>query len=134
QKSMQNNLPPYLLRRDKRAKRIKLKVCPQRGIIVTVPYRFNMKALTTSLMPFQTWMLTHHQSLQAKKISSLPTEMLFTALNEKWRISYIESPKRLQTFIRPDHELVIFGQVSEFELVLECLTEWVKKYAGSILE
>jgi predicted metal-dependent hydrolase len=134
QAPLHDTLPPYLVRRDKRAKRVKLSVCKQRGIIVTIPYRFNMKGLAQLLMPHQDWMNQHYQALQIPHIQTAPTEMVFAAMNEIWRITYVVSERRIQTFIRPDHELVLFGQVEHLDDCLLVLTNWVKQYAGAALE
>ncbi len=127
--------PEYRLRKSRRAKYLQLKICPQEGLEVVVPYRFGVYDLDNFLTTHRAWIekklkIFHKKSSLSKGI---PTEIRLLMTEENWRIETIPAIGRSKIITRPDSTLILMGDI---ENTLECqalLKKWLRKKAQQLL-
>src|SRR3990167_2277888 len=104
--------PPYKLTKHRRAKRVKLRVHPQHGLLITVPYRFNHTELPRILETHQQCIDKQLQRMQCLAPLELPDAITFHAFSQTWRIVYMPSTGKLKLHERASNELVLLGNVN----------------------
>lgn len=126
------NWPPsYVLHRSSRAKRIKLRICPKRGLMLVVPIHSAEKAALAFLEQQKTWVLEHQHFLQPKlNATSCPASIHLQAINKTWQIRYekISGQKNI-TLLQLPSELVLYGGNMTVESCLSKLNEWLQALA-----
>lgn len=125
-------LPYYFVKKDKRAKQVKLRPSKKHGLIVTVPPRFNFKELAPLLIQHRLWIEENTASYFA--IKTLPNHLIFHAKNETWQVNYMKSHTKPVIYVRPQCELIVLGHHDDQSVCFSKLTHWIKKYAKGFLE
>ncbi len=121
--------PAYKLKKHPRAKRVKLAICKQHGLQITVPNRFRMSDMPSILENHKQWILDKLQHYQPYQPILLPTHIDLLAIQESWRISYMACHVNMRILYRPHQEIVIFGEVEDKMLCKKILLRWLKKMA-----
>lgn len=78
--------PNYHVKRHQRAKHVKLRYSPKRGLSVTVPMRFNLKQIPTILESHRAWIV--EQMVHHPATFDCPTRIDLPLLNKHWVIVY----------------------------------------------
>lgn len=130
--------PPYTLKKHPRSRHVKLKASLKNGLELVVPLNFNNCHIPNILETNKLWIEKQLQNiynkLQAEDSSALPLELIFPALNETWKIHYIVTDKKkIGLLCRPNHEIVLMGDVSNKNECLNILIGWVKEHAQTHL-
>lgn len=119
--------PEYTLQRSKRAKRINLKLCPERGLMLVVPTRSSEKSALEFLDQQKPWVFKHQGLLLPKiKPQELPSEIYLNAIDKTWKVRYekVAGYKKIKLLQLPD-ELVVYGASLEFKSCVHALREWL---------
>lgn len=125
--------PSYLVKKHRRAKYVKLRTKMPHGLIVTIPYRFNVKEIPAILEENKAWIIQQLLRLQTKSATVLPDKIALPALNEMWLIHYLKSTAKLQLIARPGYELVLIGNTDDIVRVRKKLIDWLKIKAQEYL-
>lgn len=126
--------PQYTLKKNSRARYVKLKTSLRNGLEIVVPLRFNSKNIPEILENNKAWIkkkLTEIQEI-AKKSNpdEIPNEITLAALEQTWRIFYIKTAsKKIQLIKRPHQEIVLLGDIENKKLCIKILSSWVKDLA-----
>lgn len=127
--------PEYRLRKSRRAKYLQLKVSPEVGLEVIVPYRFGYYDLQSFLSTHREWierkLKIHHQKSQENKI--LPAQIQLLMSGEVWSVCSIAAVGRTKLIIRPDNALVLMGDLTDVPYCQQLLKKWLRKKAQSLL-
>ena len=121
----------YTIKKNPRARHVKLKIT-KHGLELVVPLRFNEKHIPTILEENKTWIEKNYPIVQEKlaKRDELPTEIILHALQETWKIEYMQYDCRsIRLIKRPHQELVLFGNVENKTLSKKILLRWLRKQA-----
>lgn len=126
--------PAYILKKHRRARSVKLRPT-SKGLIITVPYRFNLAELPDILESHKKWLIKH---LSAKRVSTtleLPQEINLLAINQTWTVQYLPmATNKISLHIRPNHEMVLMGNIAQQSACQKMLITWLKNQARIYLE
>lgn len=126
--------PPYVLRKHRLTKRVKLVASKRHGLVVSVPYRYSVRKIPALLEEHKNWIIKHISQLQhAKQALVLPREISLRGGQEKWLISYQAISSKPQIIIRPGQSIVVIGQLPTTEHGFRLLSKWLKAYAQTQL-
>ncbi len=118
--------PPYKVRKHKRARYVKLRMSPPRGLEITVPYRFNLRDIPSILEENKIWITKQFAQLQLTGTDELPTSLSFHALNESWKIYYEPCKAKVELIERPGQELIVVGVMQDKEIGKTKLLAWIR--------
>lgn len=119
--------PVFSIRHSTRAKRINLRLCPERGLTLTVPKRTSEKTALEFLDQQKAWVFKHQHLLQPKpQTQTLPEIIELFAINKIWKLRYekISGYKKIKLLQLPN-ELVLYGEDLELQRCLHELKEWL---------
>lgn len=119
--------PHYILRRSKRAKRINLRLCPERGLTLVVPFRNSERSALEFLDQQKNWIFKHQDLLLPKiQQQELPAEIYLNAIEKTWKIRYekVAGYKKIKLLQLPG-ELVLYGESLELKDCIHELKEWL---------
>lgn len=127
--------PVYRVRKSPRAKYLQLKICPQEGLEVVVPYRFGHYDVESFLLTHRVWIEKKLKIFNKKNQTStgIPSQIRLLMANECWQIETLPAVGRTKIITRPDSTLIVMGNI---ENTLECqtlLNKWLRKKAQMML-
>jgi predicted metal-dependent hydrolase len=127
--------PAYSIKKHRRARHVKLRAVPSQGLVLTVPYRFNLKEIPAILEEHKAWITKQLQQLQlpSQSADTLPEKIELFAMNETWTIFYMQCDTKLEIIERPHQEIVLIGNVNDQKLCKEKLIFWVRNKAKKYL-
>lgn len=126
--------PPYTVKRYRLARHVKLRASRSDGLIISTPQRFSLKHIPKILEEHRAWIVARLQELQAQKTDELPTSIALNAINQCWKISYLNGEGRLKLHERTQlHELVISGNCEDSNKCRAILLAWLRKKAAEFL-
>lgn len=129
--------PAYSIKRHPRAKYVKLRASQKKGLEVIVPPKFNLKQVAEVLMANKKWiqkqLLKIASQIQENDQVQLPTSIFLQAIQQTWRIEYIESDTPLRLIARPHHNVVIMGDIQNKNRCKKILISWLKRLAKTHL-
>jgi predicted metal-dependent hydrolase len=103
-------------------------------LIVTVPYRFNLKEIPEILEKNRVWITRQLLKLQTQQTDELPEAVHFPATGQAWTIRYVACDSaRIELMEKPNREIVLMGQVSSKIRCKRLLVRWMKLQAKSYL-
>lgn len=119
--------PIYEIRRHPRARHVKLYTEPGKGLVMSVPKRFNLRDVPAILDENRFW-IEKQLSRLSYVSDALPTHIQFPLLNEQWQIHYepVAIPCRL--WQRADKEMVLSGEIENHRVCQQLLSKWVHHY------
>jgi len=123
--------PLFTVKKHQRARHVKLKASPQKGLEIVVPPKFNLKNIASVLEEHKTWIIKQLTKIGLQQATAtLPTEVHFAAITETWQVSYIPSEdKKVQIIPRPHHKVVLLGNIDNITLCKRALIAWSKEYS-----
>lgn len=129
--------PAVTVKKHPRARHVKLKASHKHGLELVVPLRFNFKEIPFILEENRSWIEKQLKKLQAHppipKMLILPSDIIFPAIDQTWRVEYIASNNKLQLLMRPHQELVLLGNIENKLLCKKLLIAWMKEHARTHL-
>ncbi len=126
--------PDYTIKKQLRARHIKLKASLEKGLELIVPSHFNIKHAPDILLKNRAWIEKRLLELREKKIArdqcTVPDVIDLVAIQQSWRIQKIETNMKLTLRIRPQfQELVLMGKVDNQARGKKLLIDWIKAQA-----
>jgi predicted metal-dependent hydrolase len=131
----------YQIRESARAKYMSLRVTVDRGLEVVVPRGFDRSLIPSFLRDKQAWVLSALSKIQqarqkrsVKSQEALPTEIVFAAIDRKWRVEYL--PRRSAEIRLTDDgqgTLRIAGCVEQTAGCQAVLRAWSRRQAFNVL-
>lgn len=119
--------PPYTLKRSKRARRVNLRLCPERGLELIVPLQCTDEMALEFLNEQKAWVYKHKALLNPKPtVAKLPEKLELPALEKNWfiRLENISGYKKIK-LLEMRNELVLFGENLALEPCLKELKQWL---------
>ena len=125
--------PVYKVKKHRLARSVKLRASAAHGLVITTPYRFNLRQLPGILEEHRDWIIKQLQRLPLVKTDTLPDVIVFPALAEEWRVEYQVCATKIELIERPQKELVLVGNIQDKARCKRLLTTWVKQKAKTYL-
>lgn len=127
--------PPYYIRQSLKAKRINLRICPERGLELVVPASASEQEAISFLNSKRNWVEKHQNIfLKAHKQKTHPQQISLEALQKTWTIRYeaMENYRRIKLLTLPN-ELVLLGPIHDVHLCIKQLKTWLSILAEKYL-
>lgn len=124
--------PPYTLSHKSHIRSVRLRICAQRGLLLTVPKRFDAKNAAAVLEEHRAWIEKTWRRIQphvhASEQSSYPQQLNLLAINETWQVIYSGAGLNplTQDAALP---LVIRGDLQNYDQIKKIFDRWLRKYA-----
>jgi hypothetical protein len=123
----------YTLRISSKAKRARLQMSPQKGLVVIVPKKFNLSLVPELLEKKKGWIRKiadrfkqQWQALRAVSTQKLPEKINLQAIREEWPIEYQETlATTLNLQETAEKRLLITGPIKQTKAVQSLLHRWV---------
>lgn len=126
---------PYQLYHSKRARRLNVRISPEKGVQVVIPPRHTEQQALIFLKQHEEWVHKHAPVWQLQQLEVIaPTEINLPVLAMNWKVVYetLVASKRASLLERPDNSLVYLG-ADLHETKITKLQNWVKIKAESYL-
>lgn len=127
----------YTVRKNHRARRVILRMSMDKGLVLTVPVRFNQKSIPRILDEHRDWITESFLQMKnaaEKRAGTLPDQITLTALNETWHIRYLHSDgAKIRLTTPEDKKLLIRGDTTDTASCHRLLTRWIRKKACILL-
>src|SRR5579872_6206347 len=124
--------PNYTIKKNPRARHVRLKVTPRCGLEIVVPLRFNERSIPEILEKNKIWIEKHLPKAHEPQV--LPDKIILSAIDQVWKIDYIKtSSVKVKMILRPHQELVLIGDVENKTICKKILTHWVREQAQKYL-
>lgn len=125
--------PEYSLRISQKAKRVYLKIIPNKGLEIIVPTRQLNKIIISDLLAEKrSWIEKHLSSLKII-VPELITELNLQAIQQTWQIIYQPTDSKQLRHKTQDYNLILSGDVNNINKVNSWLQTWLKKLAHAQL-
>lgn len=119
--------PQYTIRTSAKARNVSLKIRPESGLEVVIPYGFKTKKIPKLLEQKRSWIEKH---LDAITEIELPEVLELKAINTNWQIEYIATNStQLTLYEQPQKQLTIIGDIEHKASCKKLLGKWVQKHA-----
>ena len=134
---MQGDIP-YTIKVSKRARKVRLNVTRDAGLVVTIPEYFDRRRVPGIVHEKEAWIraaLDEITRLPAGPVETLPERLDLAAIRESWMIVYkSEATRRLGLRATSAGKvIVISGPVHDKAAVHRLLKRWLKGKAGDYL-
>jgi predicted metal-dependent hydrolase len=119
--------PEYNLRISSKAKRVTLRLSPNKGLEIIIPPYSSEKTALAFLQSKRDWVLKHSHILSKPvREKILPQHITLHALNESWQIRYekVNNSRHVKLITLPK-EIVLYGPVDNYDLCIEKLKNWL---------
>ncbi|MDQ2993396.1 MAG: M48 family metallopeptidase [Pseudomonadota bacterium] len=127
--------PEYTVRKSRRAKSLQIKVSPEKGLEVVIPYRAavgNVEHLLESHRPWILRKLAEYGPTIAQH-ENLPTQLDLVAIDQLWQIEYLSATGKPRCLPRPGQVLTVVGDLQNQQACRDALQDWVREKAKSHL-
>lgn len=135
-----DGLPAHLLRRDPRARNVRLRVTDRDGLVVTVPPRAARDAAERALRANGAWVERRLAETAERRAlfergaeALLPDVVEFQATGERWGVDYRHGAGVRVRVLETAGTLVVAGGVSDGEACLAALRRWLDRAAAARL-
>ena len=139
-------LPPYTVRFNPAARRLRIAVSHRRGVVLTVPPTSNLSAAVSFLVAKRSWVqravarLDERHAHRASAAGRLPDQIVFPAVGERWAVRYRATSSATVRVLREESadgsgagSLVISGNVAQTDSCLRALNRFVGARARELL-
>lgn len=124
--------PPFQVKKHVQARSIKLKIIHGKGLQIITPHYVRKSEIDFALETNKNWILQKLSEL-CPPVIDLPQEIVFLAMNEKWKTHYVSCNGTFEMFERPGLEIVLSGKIGDKLFCRKKLTNWVKDKAKKFL-
>lgn len=125
--------PPYQIKRHRRARSVKLRAEARQGLVITVPYRFNLRELASILDENKSWIEQQLQKIRLQTVDMLPSDIVFHSINTTYKITYEHLDTRLRLWQRSENDMVVLGNMADQQRCKKLLSMWVRKLSKEYL-
>ena len=123
----------YTIKRRNRAKRLRLNITVQEGLVVVLPRDFNEKEIPAILESQADWITAGLAKVQITKALFRPTSINLPAIEETWNVRYLPTPSKQLTVHEDDYfSLVVSGESEDPYKISEALNSWMRQKAQEI--
>ena len=131
---MADPLPTHTIRISPRAKRPRLTISPQQGLVVVIPNGFSRRKVPAMLRTNRRWIDRHLAKLADSRprddANALPQRITLQAVNEDWTVTYRPSSSAAATALETSsNELLVTGAIDDIPAVGDSLRRWLKHKA-----
>lgn len=127
-----STIPSYTVRESTRAKRIRLELSVDDGLLVVVPKGYDHGRIPALLEQRADWILKAYQRLRQKSaprpqsLSVLPQQIALVALGEFWIVKYQAGNTSSVTLTeQPGNTLLVAGRIDNTQLCRGVLKQWL---------
>lgn len=132
-------LPEHTVVVHPRARRVRLRVTPERGLVVTVPPRVPAREVERVVREHAEWARRQLEHVRERREllalgaeALLPDEVRFAATGERWEVHYVHGPGAVRVTARPG-TLTVAGRVADADACLAALRRWLQRAAAERL-
>lgn len=136
--------PHYTIRESKRARHVGLRICMEKGLVVTVPKGFPQARVKDVLTQKSRWISRMHRKLedeygyapgmQQADQAELPKEISLRAIDAVYGVTYRRTTsQRITMKEHTEYELLLHGNIAERETCQRHLSDWLTEKAQEIL-
>jgi len=126
--------PTYIVKRHRKAKYVKLRAVRSKGLVVTIPFRFNAKQVPSIIEENRAWIEKQLANLVITQVTSLPETIYFQCSDETWKIDYVVMKARLSLVERHQlKEVILLGDTASHPACRIKLIAWIKMQAKTQL-
>lgn len=127
----------YTLKKDKRARRVGLRISPSDGLVVTVPPGFNPRSIPGILESKKSWINEHSHILRQRQNGArgmLPERIEFAATGDVWPVLYRPTTSE-SVNISEDRQgrLIVYGKTRDAKKCIAALQDWLREKAHDVL-
>lgn len=125
--------PNYTVRHSTRAKRISMRIIPDKGLEIVLPKRFSERDALKFLNQHKDWVLKHQDLLSSESIQSEQDKYkLLDCINlpcieKSFQVSYNQQSNRNVLLIENTTEIMFFGRIRDFRDCEHAYYEWLKR-------
>lgn len=127
-------LPSYTVKKHPKAKYVSFRASQQKGIVITVPTRFNLKHLPAIIEENKTWLLKQlakFETAPPPEEITKPNKLL--VLDEEWTINYELGLMNFHIANVHNLTLTIFTKPNHENKIRSILINWLKSVAEKVL-
>ncbi len=132
-----DNLPDYTVRVSTRAKRARLVMSLNEGLVVVVPRRFDQRRIPSLLESKRTWLAKAFARVEADRRllepapeNGLPEAIFLRAIGEEWTVIYRETASGRVALREGSPDcLTVTGDVSNVDACKACIRRWLSRKA-----
>lgn len=125
--------PVYTIKRHWRAKHVRMVYSRSAGLEITLPKRFSTKHLPSILEENKNWIIQQKIKHDHPDVYVRPLEIHFLAVNQRWSVHYFQNDKRPRIKQFSTDGIIMSGDIREFTICRQKLTDWVRKQSKNIL-
>ena len=123
----------YTIKRSNRAKRLRLNITVQDGLVVVLPRDFNEKEIPAILESQADWITAGLAKVQITKALFRPTSINLPAIEETWNVRYLSTLSKQLTVHEDDYfSLVVSGESEDPYKISEALNSWMRQKAQEV--
>lgn len=130
----------YTLKRSSRAKHVAFRMSMRRGLIITVPTRFNIKKLPRYIEQKRQWIEYQSEKLRLRKqeiggdeTQGLPTTVSLHAVGASYQVEYRQTTATTVKCLQDDAMLIVYGKIKDEKLCAQALGKWLQQEAKTQL-
>jgi len=124
--------PSFTVKKHARAKHVKLRTTPARGLELTVPKRFNVKEIPFILEQNRAWIEKQLQQISLAPTAATvapPTQITLSCIPQIIKVHYQQNIGLLKIISRPHQEWVVSGDIANQQACKMALTKKVRALA-----
>lgn len=125
--------PDYKVRRHRLVRNVKLTASERKGLLVTIPYHFNVKQIPSIIEDNKSWIAAQLVKMTAAPSKQLPNTIQLLSMNEEWQVYYEQCKAKCQLIERPMQELVLTGDIQDKTKCMTVLRTWLQKKSSDYL-
>lgn len=125
--------PHYTIKRHWRARHVKMTYSRARGLEVTLPKRFSTKHIPGIIEENKDWIIKQKHLYDSHEPVARPTDIQFRAFEQSWSVHYFQNDKRPRIKVISHEDITLSGDIREFDICRDKLSDWIKKQAKLLL-
>lgn len=125
--------PTYTVKTHPRAKYVNLAYSKSAGLEVTVPINYNTHKLPKIIEENKDWIQKQQERFDRADAHVLPGKIKFKAVHQTWTVNYLINDRKPRIKHFSNYEILMYGQLNDFQVCREKLLAWVKRMAKSQL-
>ena len=136
-KGEEDGLPPFRIRRSKRASYLRVLVTPQEGVVVVLPNRAPKRLVMPFLHAHADWLWHEYQRANAARAGrergELPTQIKLLAIKKEYATVYEPAKVARVACDEVASKLLVRGQIDRIGACCQQLRNWLKRQAATYL-
>lgn len=121
--------PHFSIKKNRRARYVKIRVPALNNVELTVPHRFNQRDIPDILLEHKAWIIKQWQKIAARPVATLPHQINLSAISGQWQVRYVACNKKLELLYNASQEIVLMGKIEDQKACQKLLIAWLKMQA-----